>query len=123
MISLLFALALALNESEVTLDNYLFSVQEVKHITTDIVDEGYDLLERELKKPGLNLKEKKQILQLHLFLVKNDKTNYSTELLAKWIRQNQNIYDAFLNTLPAADKDLLQERLRVFERETKSGNG
>lgn len=119
--SLSFANAL---EHEVTLDTYLFSVGQLKEVRPDTVDEGYLLLER-IVKAGSNVDKltMSKIMKVHLFLLQNDKSNYGPELLAPIFNANKVLYLDLLKTFKPAEIDLINQRQRVYERESKGGNG
>jgi hypothetical protein len=114
--------------SEVTLDSYLFSTQALNEVRVDVVDEGYLLLERIVKeKTSSGYKVDKvimdKILKVHLFLLKNDKTNYGPLLLAPIFNANKDLYVKGINAFSNEDKKLILHRQQVFERESKTGNG
>jgi hypothetical protein len=114
--------------NEVTLDSYLFSTQSLNEVRVDVVDEGYLLLERIVKeKSSSGFKVDKvtmdKILKVHLFLLKNDKTNYGPELLAPVFKANKDLFVKGVNAFSAEDKKLIEHRQQVFERMSRTGNG
>lgn len=114
--------------SEVTLDSYLFSTEQLKEVRPDTVDEGYLMLERLVKEKSsakyiVDKTTMDKILKVHLFLLKNDKSNYGPELLAPIFKANAKLYNDGVKSFPADDIKLIQYRQNVFERESRTGNG
>ncbi len=111
-------------EHEVTLDTYLFSVSQLKEVRSDTVDEGYLLLER-IVKAGNNVDKATmlKIMKVHLFLLQNDKSNYGAELLAPLFKANKKMYADTLKTFKPIEVDLITQSQKVYERESKGGNG
>ncbi|MCB0349452.1 MAG: hypothetical protein KDD37_11500 [Bdellovibrionales bacterium] len=126
----LFVLALGVHsfanaeDHEVTLDSYLYSVSQLKEVRPATVDQGYFLLERIVKAGGkVDRVNMEKIMKVHLFLLQNDKTNWGPELLAPLFNANKQLYQDVLKTFKPAEIELIKRRQKVFERESKEGNG
>ena len=109
---------------EATIKEFLLSAQSHEQANQDAVSEGYRLLEEAVKEVDVDAKRMQEIVELQVFLAKNDPSNYSSEVIYTFaMERHKDTYEAALRKLSSSDRELILEGLRIYERELRYGNG
>ncbi len=110
-------------QAALTPSGYLKSVIHKKRQSIEFIDKGSQVLAQFLKKKPMTKSDLSEALALALFLLKNDPSNYTAELMHPLYQTRKNEILELILKWPAKDLKLFLDAMQFYTDSLGRGNG